>query len=690
VKRISETFGGRGLGKRLRSLRQWFTALSLTKALGFVAVFALAGLVIWAVHAATGSGILSLTPQSGQLCGNASVVPDNSAIGGSTLEFGTSSSNSTPCNTTDPTPTNLQVFTGGDNIALVWNMPSVSVQSVQVWRDDQQIATVSPNNSVISTQNQMLGKEYDDNSVTAGSTYQYKVRAVLADGSTSDFTPVVTATQPTNSMPVPNVTVDTTGISSTLASYMQTYIVPLLKTWYPKDANELAYPSYTPPTNITIKFVAGIAAQGIYCDTTASGSSSTVTCDPDQVMGSITAPNQGAAAAFVHETTHTIQDNAVGPGWAIEGGASWSSDFFARQNINNYVPHSGDQIASYTPGAWFIEFMRENYNANFPRDLNMAIHNNTYSDNLFSQDTGGRLTSQTQAWQTAVNAYNTPAGSITGIGGKCVEVQNGTVANGTKLVLNDCNSQSQRLVTNAIFKPGVGSNLCLDDNAGSGTQTDIWDCVSGAVNESWTVTGNGEVIGEGSHKCLTNQGGVNASGNPVILSSCTGDASQLWTVDGNIIKNTATGLCLTDPGASTNLGTATTAETCNGAADQKWTLDGQTTVNGDLTQQWALTYHSTSKTGLFEITSPTLGNVTGRDYCMDDQGGGTADGTSIQYWSCDQTNAQYWTYDASNNTVTNLNANKCLSTQNGGSANGTQLVIRTCDGGADQKWTVPN
>jgi hypothetical protein len=161
-------------------------------------------------------------------------------------------------------------------------------------------------------------------------------------------------------------------------------------------------------------------------------------------------------------------------------------------------------------------------------------------------------------------------------------------------------------------------------------------------------------------------------------------------VGGNLIKNTATGLCLTDPNSSTTLNTPTTEATCNGAANQRWTPSGQITTNGDLAQQWALTYHNASKTGLFEITSPTLGNPTGTIYCMDDQSSGTADGTIVQYWGCDQTNAQYWTYDMSNNAIVNVNANKCLSTQNGASANGTQLVIRACDGGADQKWTVPS
>jgi hypothetical protein len=637
-------------------------------------IAALGAYLLQTAHAATFS--VSSEAESGTLSGSASIISDPSASGSSAVTFGSSL-----------TPTNLQVFTGGNNIALVWDMPTSPIQSVEVFRNNQQVATVSPSSDV-SIQNQQLGREYDDNAVTAGSTYQYKVRAVLSNGSTSAFTPIINATQPTSTQPVPNIVVDAGDASTAVVNYMNTYIVPVLKTWYPKDANYLAYPTYTAPTTLTIQFnTAATSEIGAYCYTTASGSASTIVCNPNLVGADMVKSDNGVAAAFVHESTHSIQDSASAPSWVIEGGASFASDFYARQNINTFVPREGDQLGGYTPGAWFINYMRNTYDQSFPRDINVAAHQQNYSDSIISKDTGSKFTSATQAWQSAVDAYNSSTGAITGIGGNCIEVQNGTVTNGTRLVLDTCNTQSQRLVTNAIFNLGVGSNMCLDDNAGSGTKADNWTCTSGATNESWAVLGNGEVMGESSHTCLTNQGGVSSSGNPVVLSACTGDASQLWTVGGNYIKNTATSLCLTDPNSSTSLGTETTVANCNSSGSQTWKPSGQTTVNGDLPQQWALTYHSAGKSGLFEITSPTLGNVSGTDYCMDDSASGTANGTIVQYWGCDNTNAQYWTMGA-NGTIVNVNSNTCLSTAGGSSAIGTQLVIRTCDGGADQQWTT--
>lgn len=637
---------------------------NFVRALAVVAVAVLGAFLLHISHAATPN--TAPEAESGTLADGASVIDDANASGGQGVMFGSI------------TPSNLQVVTGGNNIALVWDMPGIAVQSVQVWRNNTQVATVTPNSSS-SIQNQQIGKEYDDNSVTAGSTYQYKVRAVLANGGISAFTPTISATQPTSSAPVPTIAVDTTGLTPAQASFVQNDIVSVLKTWYPKDADELAYPGYTVPGSFRLNFD---SATGVGCGTSATSGVDTTTCGFALLTTQMGQPNNDLAAVYVHESTHILQDAASGPGWTIEGGASWASDFYARQNINSYVPRAGDQLASYTPGAWFIEFMRENYSANFPKDLNTAIHNGTYSDSIYSQDSGGKLTTQALAWQAAVNAYNTQPGAVTGVGGKCIEVQNGAIASGTKLVLNDCNASSQRLVTNAVFKPGVSSNLCLDDSSGGGTKSDVSNCISGAMPEQWTVTGNGEVLSEESHACLT-------SGSPATLSPCTGAASQLWTVGGNLIKNTASGQCLTDPGSSTTSGTATTVAACNGASNQSWKPGGQITTNADLAQQWSLAYRNTNKTGTFEITSATLGNPTGTDYCMDDSTSGTADGNAVQYWACNQTNAQLWRYDATAHTITNVAANKCLSTTNGASDNGTQIVIRTCDGGADQQWTVP-
>lgn len=534
IYKILQSKGARLLQKSLGGHRRQIWRSRIVQAVSVLAVAALGAYLLGSGHAAT--TVPSIEAESGTISDDAGVTTDSSASGGSAVIFGAG-----------VTPTNLQAFTGGNSIALVWDMPSGTVQNVQVWRNNQQVATITPNSSS-PIQNVELGKEYDDSSVTAGSTYQYKVRAVSSSGVVSAFTSTVTATQPKTSMSVPNITVTASQYPS-LSTFMTTYIVPLLKTWYPKVSDEIAYPSYTPPTSFTINFSTSVGSSGDVCYTSASGGTATISCDPNWLTDNMSVPDNDVAAVFVHESTHVIQDGFPNDttGWATEGGASWASDFFARQNINDFTPYLDDPNeqgpASYTPGAFFIDFIRNNYDASFPEKLNVALHNNTYSSSLIPNETGGLSVSQ--VWQQAISDYNGPVAAITGIGGKCLEVQNGTVANGTKIVLDSCNSSTK--------------------------------------------------------------------------------------------------------------------------------------------QQWALHYHNTAKTGVFEITSPTLGNVTGTDYCIDDSYSGTADGTNMQYWGCDQTNAQFWKLGR-NGTVVNVNSGTCLATAGGSSANGTQVIIRACDGAADEQW----
>jgi hypothetical protein len=73
--------------------------------------------------------------------------------------------------------------------------------------------------------------------------------------------------------------------------------------------------------------------------------------------------------------------------------------------------------------------------------------------------------------------------------------------------------------------------------------------------------------------------------------------------------------------------------------------------------------------------------------CMDVSGGGTADNTRVQLWTCNGTGAQNWT--PTNGTLVNPQSNKCLTPQANGTADGTQLVILTCSGATNQRWTLP-
>ena len=127
------------------------------------------------------------------------------------------------------------------------------------------------------------------------------------------------------------------------------------------------------------------------------------------------------------------------------------------------------------------------------------------------------------------NALAGTAGTITGLGGKCVDVAGAATADGTRVQLYDCN--------------------------GTGAQ-------------KWTLADDGTVRALG--KCLTAAG--TADGSKAQLSACKGTAAQKWTATGSTLVSTGSGRCLDVTDRSTANGAALQVWACTGAANQKWTL----------------------------------------------------------------------------------------------------------------------
>jgi glucosylceramidase len=103
----------------------------------------------------------------------------------------------------------------------------------------------------------------------------------------------------------------------------------------------------------------------------------------------------------------------------------------------------------------------------------------------------------------------------------------------------------------------------------------------------------------------------------------------------------------------------------NGTAVQLWTCNGSTA------QQW---------------TVGTDGTVRALGKCMDVTGAGTANGTKIQLYDCNGTSAQSWS--RSGTQLINTGSGRCLDATGPSSADGTRLQIWDCSGGANQQWNV--
>jgi beta-glucanase (GH16 family) len=122
-------------------------------------------------------------------------------------------------------------------------------------------------------------------------------------------------------------------------------------------------------------------------------------------------------------------------------------------------------------------------------------------------------------------------GTITGFGGKCVDVAGANPANGTAVQLWTCNG------TNAQSWSHIGNTFqalgkCMDvTGAGTanGTQVQLYDC-NGTGAQSWAVNGT-ELINTNSGKCLDATGVSSADGTRLQIWDCTGGANQQWTLN---------------------------------------------------------------------------------------------------------------------------------------------------------------
>ena len=75
--------------------------------------------------------------------------------------------------------------------------------------------------------------------------------------------------------------------------------------------------------------------------------------------------------------------------------------------------------------------------------------------------------------------------------------------------------------------------------------------------------------------------------------------------------------------------------------------------------------------------------------CLDVTNSGTADGTLVQLWDCNDTGAQRWIPGADGSLV-NPESGRCLDDPGSSTTEGTQLQIFDCNGTNAQNWTLPS
>ncbi|GHJ43890.1 hypothetical protein Cs7R123_12320 [Catellatospora sp. TT07R-123] len=137
-----------------------------------------------------------------------------------------------------------------------------------------------------------------------------------------------------------------------------------------------------------------------------------------------------------------------------------------------------------------------------------------------------------QRW-TLPGAPTATTGPITGAAsGRCVDLP--ATANGTQAQLMACTGGAAQ-----AFTPGSGATLrvlgkCLDVNGGinaDGTKVQLWDCTVGNTHQQWTYdTAGRTLVNPETGKCLDATGQGTTDGTRLQLWTCNGQANQQWTV----------------------------------------------------------------------------------------------------------------------------------------------------------------
>ncbi|MFE2757830.1 ricin-type beta-trefoil lectin domain protein [Actinosynnema sp. NPDC059335] len=112
--------------------------------------------------------------------------------------------------------------------------------------------------------------------------------------------------------------------------------------------------------------------------------------------------------------------------------------------------------------------------------------------------------------------------------GRCLDVNGANSANGTPMIVWDCNSgANQQFSLNGQTLRVLGKCLDVPSGAAAGTRVRIWDCQGGA-NQQWALNANGTISNAQSGLCLDVSGAATANGSAVVVWNCHGGANQRW------------------------------------------------------------------------------------------------------------------------------------------------------------------
>jgi beta-glucanase (GH16 family) len=261
-------------------------------------------------------------------------------------------------------------------------------------------------------------------------------------------------------------------------------------------------------------------------------------------IGSVGWPNSGEIDIMenIGREPTTVHGTMHGPGYsgangigAAYSGPNFSDDFhtYAVDWAPNSIKWSVDGNVYETRTPADIGGNQWAFNHPFYIILNLAVGGDWPGDPDGSTSFPQQLVVDYVHVTTSDGGSTPPSGAtgtITGIGGKCVDVAGAATANNTPIQITDCNGNAAQQWTIASDGSIRALGKCLDVTGAStadGAVVDLYDC-NGTNAQKWTVTAAHDITNIGANKCLDATGNSSANGTRLETWTCTGGANQKW------------------------------------------------------------------------------------------------------------------------------------------------------------------
>ncbi|WP_255953950.1 ricin-type beta-trefoil lectin domain protein [Streptomyces odontomachi] len=245
--------------------------------------------------------------------------------------------------------------------------------------------------------------------------------------------------------------------------------------------------------------------------------------------------NIGKEPSTVHGTIHGpgySGANGIGAGYTLPGGAAFADAFhtFAVDWSPNTIKWSVDGNVYETRTSADVGSNQWVFNKPFFIILNLAVGGDWPGDPDGSTSFPQQLV--VDYVHVSESSSGGGGGSITGLGGKCVDVASASSANGTPVQLYDCNgTAAQQWSVNGDSLRALGK--CLDVTSGStadGAKVQLWDC-NGTGAQRWTYNASThDIVNLQANKCLDVTDNNSANGTRLQIWTCTGGSNQKWTM----------------------------------------------------------------------------------------------------------------------------------------------------------------